>query len=49
MLQLNVKYWNSTFNARSSSLIIVFLQLRVVKVYLTIVEAFKKKERQDET
>jgi hypothetical protein len=30
-------------------LIVVFVQLRAVKIYATAVEALRKKERQDET
>jgi hypothetical protein len=47
MLQLNMKCWNSAFNARGSRLIIVVVQLGAVKIYVAAVEALRKKERQD--
>jgi hypothetical protein len=34
---------------KGSRLIIVVVQLGAVKIYVTVVEALKKKERQDET
>ncbi len=49
MLQLSLKYSNSTFNARGSRIIIVVLKLRSVKIYVAAVEALMQKERQDET
>jgi hypothetical protein len=42
LLNLNMKCWNSAFNAQGLRLIIVVVQLGAV-------EAFRKKERQDET
>ncbi len=49
MLQLSMKCSYSAFNARGSRLIIAVLQLGAVKIYVTAVEALRKKERQDET
>jgi hypothetical protein len=42
-----MKCWNSAFNAQRSRVIIVVLQLGAVKIY--VVEALRRKERQDET
>ncbi len=39
-----MKCWKLAFNAQDSRLIIIVLQVRVVKIYATIVEALKKKE-----
>jgi hypothetical protein len=36
------------FNAQGSWVIIVVVQVGAVKIYVTAVEALKKKERQDE-
>jgi hypothetical protein len=44
-----MKCWNSTFNTQGSKGVIVTVHVRVVKIYVVIVEAFKKKERQGET
>jgi predicted oxidoreductase (fatty acid repression mutant protein) len=49
MLQLGAKCWISAFNAQSSRLIIVVVQVRAVKIYVARVEALSQKERQDET
>jgi len=49
MLQLIMKCWNSAFNAQGSRLIIVIVQLGLVKIYVVVVEALRKKEGQDET
>ncbi len=49
MLQLSTKCWNSAFNAQGSRVIIVVVQAGAVKIYVTAVEALRKKERQDET
>jgi predicted oxidoreductase (fatty acid repression mutant protein) len=38
----------SAFNAQSSRVIIVVVQVGAVKIYVVVVEALKKKERQDE-
>ncbi len=46
-----MKCWKSAFNAQGSRLIIIVLQVGVVKIYATIVEALtylKKKEREGE-
>jgi hypothetical protein len=48
LLNLNMKCWNSAFNAQGSRVIIVVVQVRTVKIYVAAVEALKKKERQDE-
>ncbi len=39
----------SAFNAQGSRLIIVALQVGAVKIYVAIVEALNKKERQGES
>ncbi len=44
-----MKCWNSAFNVQGLRLTIVVLHVRVVKVYVSAVEALKKDERQDET
>ncbi len=44
-----MKCWKLAFNAQSSWLIIVSLQVGAVKIYAAIVETLKKKERQGET
>jgi len=44
-----MKCWKSTFNAQSSRLIIVALQVRAMKIYAKAVDALKKKEKQGET
>ncbi len=49
MLQLSTKCWNSAVNAQGSRVIIVFVQVGAVKIYVTAVEALRKKDRQDET
>jgi NADH:ubiquinone oxidoreductase subunit 6 (subunit J) len=49
ILNLSMTCWNSEFNAQSSGLIIVVVQVGAVKVYVAAVEALTKKERQDET
>jgi len=49
MLQLSMKCWNSAFNAQSSRLIIVLVQLGTLNIHLTAVEMLMKKERQGET
>ncbi len=45
---MGMKWWNSTFNAQGLSIIIVIVCVGVVKKYVTIVEALKKKEIQGE-
>jgi len=45
LLNLNMKCWNSTFNAQCLKLIIVVVHVNVVKIYVAIMEAFKNKER----
>jgi hypothetical protein len=44
-----MKCWNSAFNVRGSRPITVVVHLGAVKIYVTAVEALRKKERQDET
>jgi hypothetical protein len=39
----------SAFNAQGSRVIIVVVQVGAVKIYVAAVEAFRKKEREDET
>ncbi len=39
----------SAFNAQGSRVIIVTVQVGAVKIYVAAVEAFRKKERGDET
>ncbi len=46
LLYLRMKCWNSAFNAHGSGVIV---QVGAAKIYVTIVEALKKKERQHET
>ncbi len=40
-----MKCWKSAFNAQGSTLIIVALQVRAVKIYAATIVALKKKER----
>jgi hypothetical protein len=49
MLQLSIKCCNSAFNAKSSRLIIVLVQLGTLNIHVTAVEMLMKKERQGET
>jgi len=49
MLKLNTKCWISAFNAQGSRGIILGVQAGGVKIYVAVVEAFMKKERQAET
>jgi hypothetical protein len=49
MLQLSLKYRNSTFNARGPRLIIVLVKLGSVKICVAAVEALMQKGRHDET
>jgi hypothetical protein len=44
-----MKCWNSAFNAEGSKLIIVAVQVVAEEIYVTAVEALRKKERQDES
>jgi hypothetical protein len=43
-----MKCWNSTFNAQGLKIIIIVVHVGVVKIHITIVDAFKKNERHDE-
>jgi hypothetical protein len=49
MPQLSMKRWNSALIAQGSRVIIVVVQVGAEKIYVTAVEALRKKERQDET
>jgi hypothetical protein len=44
-----MKCWNSALIAQGSRVIIVVVQVGAVKIYLTVVQALRKKETQDET
>ncbi len=44
-----MKCWNSGFNTQGLRIIIVVVQVGAVKIYAAVVEALRKKERQDET
>jgi hypothetical protein len=44
-----MKLWNLAFNAQGSRVIIVVVQVGVVKIYVAIVKALRKKERQDKS
>jgi hypothetical protein len=44
-----MKCLNSAFNAQGSRVIILVVQVGAVKIYVAAVEAFREKERQDET
>jgi hypothetical protein len=48
LLNLNMKCWNSAFNAQGSKEIIVVVQVGATQIYVAM-EALKKKVRQDET
>jgi hypothetical protein len=49
MLKLNTKCSISAFNAQGSRGIILGVQAGAVKIYIAVVDAFMKKERQAET
>jgi hypothetical protein len=49
LLNLSKKCWNSTFHAQGLRVIIVVVHIGAVKLYVAGVEAFRKKESQDET
>jgi hypothetical protein len=44
-----MKCWNLSFSEQGSRAFIVVVQVGAVKIYVVVVEAFRKKERQDET
>ncbi len=48
LLNFSLKCWNSTFNVQGLSIIIIVVHVGVVKIHITIVDAFKKNERSDE-
>ncbi len=41
-----MKCWNSIFNAQGSRVILVVVQVGAVKIYVTAMEALRKKERE---
>jgi hypothetical protein len=43
MMQLSMKSWNSAFNAQSSRLIVIVVQLGAVKICVAAVEALRTK------
>jgi hypothetical protein len=43
-----MKWWNSTFDAQGSRVIIVDVHIEAVKIYVTATKALRKKERGDE-
>jgi predicted oxidoreductase (fatty acid repression mutant protein) len=50
LLNLDMKCWNSAFNAQGSRVIILVVQVGgVMKKYVAVVQALRKKETQDET
>jgi hypothetical protein len=49
LINLSMKCGNSAFNAQGSRVIIVVVQVGAVKIYVGVVEALMKKEREDET
>ncbi len=42
LLNINMKCWNLTFNAQGLKVIIVVIQVGSVKIFVIVVEAFKK-------
>jgi hypothetical protein len=48
LLNLNMKYWISAFNAQGSREIIIVAQVGAVKIYVATMEPLKKKEREGE-
>jgi hypothetical protein len=44
-----MKCWNSTFNAQCLRVIIIVVQVGTMKICVAALEAFRKKEGQDET
>jgi hypothetical protein len=42
-------YYISSFNAQGLRVIIIVVQIGAMKIYVTVVEAFRKNETQDET
>jgi predicted proteasome-type protease len=44
-----MKLRTSAFNAQGSRVIIVIIQVGAVKIYVAVVKALRKKERQDKT
>jgi hypothetical protein len=48
LLNMGLKCWNSTFNAQGSRLLIIIVHVKTMRIYVTIVEVFMKKERRDE-
>ncbi len=44
-----MRCWSSTFNAQGLRLIIVIVHVNAMKIYVATMEAFRNKEREDET
>ncbi len=42
-----MKQWNFTFNAQGSRIIIIVVQVGTMKIYVIVMEVFKKKEREN--
>ncbi len=42
---INMECWNLTFNAQGLKVIIVVIHVGSMKIFVTTMEAFKKKER----
>jgi hypothetical protein len=42
---MGMKCWNSTFNAQGSRIIIVHVHVRILKIYVAIMEKLRGKER----
>ncbi len=49
LLNLVIKCWVLAFNAQSSRVIIVVVQVGAVKTYVAAMQVLRKKESQDET
>ncbi len=45
LLNLSIKYWNSSFNGQGSRVIVAIVEVGAVKIYVAPLEALKKKER----
>jgi hypothetical protein len=40
---MGMKCWNSTFNVQGSRIIIIHVHVRILKIYVAIVEKLKKR------
>jgi hypothetical protein len=49
LLNLGMRCWNSIFNAQGLRIIIAVVQVGAANIYVTAVQALRKKETQDET